>query len=175
MPEVFVGIGSNVSPATHVRRAVAELEEEFGAVVVSPVYSNPAVGFEGADFLNLVVKFETSLGAIELVDLLHEIERSCGRKRSEERWGPRTLDLDLLAYGKEVRDTPPLPRADILKRAFVLRPLADIAPDVRHPVSGETYAALWSHFEGDSKSLRRVELAEPGSDEVSKRSAGPGN
>lgn len=174
MPEVFVGIGSNVSPVMHVRRAVAELRREFGDVAISPAYRNPAVGFEGEDFLNLVARFETSLGATALVDVLHKIEKRCGRQRDEERWGPRTLDLDLLTYGKELRDVPPLPRADILKRAFVLRPLADIAPDGRHPGNGETYAALWSKFKGDSGALQRVELAEPDGSPVSKRSAGSG-
>ncbi|NNF51282.1 MAG: 2-amino-4-hydroxy-6-hydroxymethyldihydropteridine diphosphokinase, partial [Gammaproteobacteria bacterium] len=98
MSEVFVGIGSNVEPELHVQRALDELGKTFGALVVSPIYRNAAVGFEGDDFLNLVVRFHTDLDVQVLVDVLHKVEVSCGRHRGEERWGPRTLDLDLLLY-----------------------------------------------------------------------------
>lgn len=174
MPDVFVGIGSNVRPEEHVQAALAELARDFGPMVVSPVYRNPAVGFDGDDFLNLVVGFASELGVSALVSRLQAIERRCGRQRSEERWGPRTLDLDLLIYGEEVREAPPLPRADVLKRAFVIRPLAEIAPDSRHPVNGETYAELWAGFKGEAGALTRVELPEPGGIMMSKRSAGSG-
>lgn len=170
MPEVFVGIGSNVAPEVHVRLSLAELERGFGALNVSPIYRNPAVGFDGEDFYNLVVSFSTELSPAELVNKLHEVERRCGRRRSEERWGPRTLDLDLLVYGQEVSGDPALPRSDVLKRAFVLRPLAEIAPNSRHPVNGRTYAELWAAFSGDSAGLREVRLPEPESDALSKKS-----
>ena len=168
MPEVFVGIGSNVRPEAHVQLALNELESRFAPIIVSPIYRNPAVGFDGADFLNLVVGFITVMKVPALMEVLHELERRCGRQRSEERWGPRTLDLDLLIYGEDVRDAPPIPRADVLKRAFVLRPLADIAPENRHPVNGKTFAELWACFPGESGSLSEVRLPEPRSEALSK-------
>lgn len=171
MPEIFIGIGSNVEPEAHVHFALQELEQRFGVLRVSPVYRNAAVGFEGDDFLNLVVGLDTELPVPRLMALLHRLERSCGRHRGEERWGPRTLDLDLLIYGEEVRELPPLPRPDVLKRAFVLKPLAEIAPDRRHPHNGKTFAELWARFPGKGEQLKRVELPEPGAEEMSKACA----
>ncbi len=162
MPEIFVGIGSNVEPEIHVARSLEALGDAFGPLAVSPVYRNPAVGFEGDDFLNLVVAFSSTLPVDRLVEKLRQVERECGRTRSERRWGPRTLDLDLLLYGDRVCKEPPLPRADVLKRAFVLRPLAEIAADRRHPVSGRTFLEHWRAFKGSGGKLERVELPEPG-------------
>ena len=175
MPEVFVGIGSNVEPERHVRRAIAGLDSEFGPIAVSPVYRNAAVGFDGEDFLNLVVSFNTTLNVSDLVEVLRNIEQRCGRRRDEERWGPRTLDLDILLYGNEVHERPQLPRADILRRAFVLKPLADIAPEGRHPVNGKAFAELWAAFADQSQRLSKVELPEPAGASMSKRSAGEHN
>ncbi len=161
MAEVFVGIGSNVRAPRHVRSALRELAAEFGEIRASPTYRNPAFGFEGDDFLNLVVGFETNIAVDPLVERLHDIERKAGRKRAEARFGPRTLDLDLLLYDDEIHSSPPLPRPDILKRAFVLRPLADLAGGRRHPVTGRTYADHWLAFEGPRDQLKQVELSEP--------------
>lgn len=161
MAEVFVGIGSNVQAPRHIAAALRELAAEFGEITASPVYQNPALGFVGDDFLNLVTGFETSLAIEPLNERLHEIERRAGRDRQEARWGPRTLDLDLLLYGDEIRKSPPLPRPDILRRAFVLRPLADLAGQLRHPLTGKTYAEHWAVFEGPPGQLTRVELSEP--------------
>lgn len=142
---VFVGVGSNVEPVRHVRAAVTALRERFGSLEVSPVYRSRPVGFEGEDFLNLVVGFE-SVESPEAIDaLLGEIERANGRGRDAPRFAPRTLDLDLLLYGDAIirRDGLCLPRREILEYAFVLRPLADIAGSRRHPLTGETFEALW--------------------------------
>ena len=94
MTEVFVGIGSNVEPEKHVRQAVQLMGERFGRLKLSPVYRNKAVGFEGDDFLNLVVAFDTALDVQELNAALDVIERDCGRERGAARFSPRTLDLD---------------------------------------------------------------------------------
>ncbi len=168
MTEAFVGLGSNIQPRRHLRAALVELRGAFGEVAASPVYQNPAVGFAGDDFLNLVVRLETELSLAKLILRLQAIEARCGRERSEERWGPRTLDLDLLTFGDQVSEQPPLPRADVLKRAFVLRPLAELAPAVRHPVDGRTYAELWAAFDQANCSLKLVDLREPGEPRQSK-------
>lgn len=168
MPEAFVGIGSNVQPRRHILAALSELRGAFGAIKVSPTYRNPAVGFDGDDFFNLVIRLDTELALEELLERLQEIEIRCGRTRSEQRWGPRTLDLDLLTYGDLVSSNPVLPRGDVLERAFVLRPLAELAPDARHPVNGRTYTELWASFEQTDCLLTPVELREPGAREQSK-------
>lgn len=159
MTEVFVGIGSNVQPEKHVRQAVELLRERFGGVRLSPVYKNRAVGFEGDDFLNLVAAFESGLSVVELTTELDGIEVLCGRERSARKFSPRTLDLDLLLYGDTVSEKPVrLPRKEILKYAFVLKPLADLAGDRLHPETGRRYAEHWEKFMGEGEAMTRVEL-----------------
>lgn len=160
MTEVFVGIGSNVEPERRVREAVARLRRRFGALRLSPVYRNPAVGFRGDDFLNLVAAFASRESAAAVHAVLDEIERQCGRVRGGPRFAPRTLDLDLLLYGDLVTDTPVrLPRPEILKYAYVLKPLVDLAPEHRHPVSHRSFAELWRDFAGKDQPLAAVTLS----------------
>lgn len=158
MTEVFVGIGSNVEPERHVRQAVQLMRARFGALRLSPVYRNKAVGFEGDDFLNLVAAFDTALDVRELNTALDEIERACGRERGAARFSPRTLDLDLLLYGERVDAASKLPRKEILEYAFVLKPLADLVPRHRHPVSGRSYADHWAKFAGDHREMHTLHL-----------------
>jgi 2-amino-4-hydroxy-6-hydroxymethyldihydropteridine diphosphokinase len=154
MPEIFVGIGSNVEPERHIRTAVQLLRERFGKLRVSPVYRNPAVGFDGDDFFNLVASFKSDAGFEQVHTILEQIEASCGRIRGGPRYAPRTLDIDLLLYGDLVRETAPvLPRKDLLRYAFVLKPMVDIAPDHRHPVTGRSFAAHWAEFDASAQPL----------------------
>lgn len=159
MTRIFVGIGSNVEPERRVRDAVRRLRQRFGAVQLSPVYRNPAVGFKGDDFLNLVVAFASAESAADVHAALDDIERQCGRVRGGPRFAPRTLDLDLLLYGDVVSAAPVrLPRAEILKYAYVLKPLTDLAPEQRHPLSGRTFAAHWREFNAAGQPLVAVTL-----------------
>lgn len=157
---VYVGIGSNIEPERHIPHAIRLLRERFGEMRVSPVYECPAVGFDGADFLNLVVGFDSDADIPALQQALRCIESHCGRVRGE-RTASRTMDLDLLLYGDAVYDTPEvyLPRSDIMRYAFVLKPLADIAPNERHPREGRRYAELWAEFDDVDQPLRRVDMA----------------
>ncbi len=149
MTRVFVAAGSNVEPERNLERAVEELRREFPDVRFSPWYRNHAEGFAGDDFINLVAEFDTPLSVHELVSCLHRIEELCGRPRAAPRWAPRTMDLDVLLYGEMVCDEPQLklPRPDLLKRAYMLGPLADLAPALMHPTSGKTIAELWERFD----------------------------
>ena len=158
MPEVYVALGSNVEPEHHLELALGELEAAFGLLTMSGVYRNAAVGFEGDDFLNLVVGFSSTGSARAIVEQLDIIESSCGRERGEARFAPRTLDLDLLLYGDDIVDEPELrlPRPEILEYSFVLKPLADIAGERRHPVNGQTFAELWAEFDHDQHPLMPV-------------------
>jgi 2-amino-4-hydroxy-6-hydroxymethyldihydropteridine diphosphokinase len=161
MPEVFVAAGSNVEPERHLALAAAELERAFGAVRFSPWYRNKAVGFEGDDFINFVVGFTTALPVDAVVAKLREIETLCGRPRNAAKWAPRTMDLDILLYGDLECDQPQLrlPRPDLLKRPYMLGPLADIAPQLRHPTAGASIAELWERFDRSAHPLEEVPAA----------------
>jgi 2-amino-4-hydroxy-6-hydroxymethyldihydropteridine diphosphokinase len=144
MHRAWLSLGSNLEPERHLRAALAELRARFGALVVSPAYRFAAVGFEGPDFINLAAGLDSDLGAIELDDWLHRLEDRHGRRRDVPRYSSRTLDVDIVLFDDLVMEGPghlQLPRKE-LAEAFVLKPLADIAPDLRHPVNGETLRSL---------------------------------
>ena len=131
MTRAFLGLGSNLGDRwAHLRRAVAALPD---VVAVSPVYeTDPVGGPEGqGPYLNVVVQLETDLAPRALLELGRRLEREAGRVRAE-RWGPRTLDVDVLLVGREQVDEPDLqvPHPRMWERAFVLVPLADLAPDL---------------------------------------------
>jgi len=142
--DVFISVGSNVDAERHVRFALAALTERLGRIEVSPCYANPAVGFAGDDFLNLVVRTETTLPPATVIGLLREIEWAGGRVASAMRWGPRALDIDLLLYGSAVEPALRIPRSDVLRAAYVLCPLTDLAPTLRHPVTGQRLRDVWT-------------------------------
>lgn len=145
MTTVLLSLGSNVQPQRYLGLAVAVLRERFGSLLVSPAYLTPAVGFDGPDFLNNAVMLQTSMPLLELDDWLHAVEDAHGRDRSGPRYSDRTLDIDIVYYGDVVCEGPGhlrLPRPE-LKHAFVLKPLADIAPDFVDPVTGRSLTAMW--------------------------------
>ena len=152
MSTAWLSLGSNQSPAGNLAGAARALREEFGDVVFSPVYRTPAVGFEGPDFLNAAAAIESDLDPFALNDWLHALEDAHGRDRSGPRFGDRPLDIDIVFYDDLILEGPghlQLPR-DELRHAFVLRPLAEIAPDFIEPRSGRTLAAMWaSHPDRD--------------------------
>lgn len=148
MSRACLSLGSNLDPVRHLRIAVAALRERFGEgrVVVSPAYRFPAVGFEGPDFVNAAAVVETDLDPQALNDWLHALEDANGRDRSGPRYGDRTLDIDIVLFDDRVIDGPGhlrVPR-DELRHAFVLKPLAEIAPDMVHPGVGRTLQVLWA-------------------------------
>lgn len=161
MARVHVSLGSNVNREANLSFALELLQRSFGELAVSPVYESDAVGFEGEPFFNLVVVFDTDCGVDELVAAFHELEADCGRTRGDTGLGPRALDVDLLTYGDWSGRTGgvDLPRDDVTRYAFVLRPLAEIAPRDTHPVLGVSYAQLWrEHPDNGLARMRRVEL-----------------
>jgi 2-amino-4-hydroxy-6-hydroxymethyldihydropteridine diphosphokinase len=160
MAKVFVSVGSNVERERHIALALELLAERFGELQRSNVYESAAVGFDGDPFFNLVVAFESGAEPREIVSSLHEIERRCGRERGAKRFGPRTMDLDLLLVGDRVMrdESIVLPHEEISTQAFVLRPLTELAGECRHPVSGDTLAAMWSRLQSSMGSLRKVDF-----------------
>ena len=161
MRAVYVAAGSNVEPEENLSTALASLRRYFPDLRCSRAYANRAVGFEGPDFINLVVGFTTDLGLPELLAILHEVESHCGRGRTAPKWAPRRMDLDLLLFGDEVGefDGAVVPRPDLLRRAFMLGPLAEIAPTVCLPTTGQTIAQLWAEFDHSGHDLRPVVIA----------------
>lgn len=148
MERVYLSLGSNLESRRYLNAALDELRARFGALAVSPAYRSRSVGFDGADFVNLAVGLDTDLEPELLNDWLHALEDRHGRRRDVPRYADRTLDVDIVLYGERVLDGPghlQIPRRE-LQHAFVLKPLADIAPQARHPVSGRTMAELWAAF-----------------------------
>jgi 2-amino-4-hydroxy-6-hydroxymethyldihydropteridine diphosphokinase len=154
MPEVFVGLGSNIEAETNLRWALGELEQHFGSLRCSSVYRSPALGFDGPQFLNMVVGFATESSADEVESILSSLEHARGRDQAD-RSGSRTLDLDLLLLGERVDATRRLPRVDVLAYPFVLAPLAELAPALRHPVTGAIIGEAWAASPKDTIELER--------------------
>lgn len=160
MTTVLLSLGSNVQPRRHLHAAVAALAERFGAIAISPAYRTPAVGFDGPAFLNNAVAIETDLDLDTLDAWAHALEDRHGRDRSGPRFSDRTLDIDVVFYGDLIVEGPGhlrIPRPE-LKHAFVIKPLADIAPDFVDPVSGLTLAALWRAHRQFGDAFEVVEL-----------------
>lgn len=146
MPQCALGLGGNLGDVRDcLRRALAQLQQEVGTVRrVSPVYRTTPVGPHAqAPFLNAAAIVETGRDPLSVLAGLHEIEGRLGRTRTT-RWGPRTIDLDLLLYDQAQihSDRIDVPHPGCLYRRFVLDPLADVAPDWRHPEAGLSIAAL---------------------------------
>ena len=160
MTQVFVALGGNIEPEARLPRAARALRERFPGARFSAVYRNPAYGFEGADFYNAVAGFDTTLTVDALLDELQAIEALCGRSRHDAKWAPRAMDIDLLLYGGHVgpSEAGELPRKDLLRRDYMLGPLAALAPQVVHPLAGRTIGELWRERAGLPHRLERLAL-----------------
>ncbi|MGD9841896.1 MAG: 2-amino-4-hydroxy-6-hydroxymethyldihydropteridine diphosphokinase, partial [Steroidobacteraceae bacterium] len=136
------------------------LKRRLGEVRVSRAYRNPSVGFEGPEFVNLVIGFEAELTLTEVLSILQAVEGLCGRARKAPKFEPRTMDLDLLLYGDMVCATHAitLPRPDLIKRAYMLGPLAELAPQFMHPTLRRTIDDLWQGFDQAAHPMTVVEL-----------------
>jgi 2-amino-4-hydroxy-6-hydroxymethyldihydropteridine diphosphokinase len=158
--KAFIGAGSNINRDDNIRSGIRAMCEQFSTVEVSSVYETSAVGFEGDNFYNLIVSLETDLTPLELQQKLHQIENEFGRTRGGPRYVSRTLDLDLLLYDDLVceEDGLEIPREDVIKFAFVLLPLSEMAGELLHPVLKQSYADLWQNFDQSDQELWVVEL-----------------
>ncbi len=155
MADVFLSIGSNIDREKHIRSCLAALRDAFGDIELSSIYESESVGFKGDNFYNMVVKITTDKPVGALLAKLRFIEDANGRVRGGERFSARTLDIDILTYNDvcgEI-DSVKLPRDEILTNAFVLWPLAEIAPDALHPCEKKSYRQLWDEFDQNSQKL----------------------
>jgi 2-amino-4-hydroxy-6-hydroxymethyldihydropteridine diphosphokinase len=160
---VFVAAGSNLEPEKHLARAAAEIMHSWHDAHFSRAYRNAAVGFDGPEFINLVTGFTTAQPLDAVIARLRAIETQCGRPRYAPKWASRTMDLDVLLFGDLVEKTTEytLPRPDLLKRPYMLGPLAEIAPDVVHPVEGRKIRDLWEKFDHGGHVMSPVPLDLP--------------
>ncbi len=157
VPTIYLGIGSNIDPKKNLEFALKELQKRFGRLDKSSVYRSKAYGFDGDDFLNMVVALDSGLTPIEVHTQLEDIQRIAGRDHDARGLSSRTLDIDLLLYDDLVADEPPirLPRADVLRFSFVLGPLAEIAPELQHPETHQSYQEHWNNFDSASHPITR--------------------
>lgn len=148
MVRCYISIGSNIDADRNVLSAIDALRHRFGDCDVSPLYKTPAEGFDGDDFVNAVVGFSTDCPAEEVFLILRQIEDAHGRVRGQEKFSPRTLDLDLLLYGEAIiqADRFDVPRDEIERYPFVLKPLCDLCPDCLYPLTGESYQSMWTRM-----------------------------
>lgn len=155
---VFLGIGSNIERERYITAGLDALHDLFGDLSLSSVYDSAAVGFDGQPFLNLVACVVTTLSLPELALALRHIERAHGRLENSPRFSPRQLDIDILTYNEEVGVIAgvELPRGEILENAFVLCPMAELAPEGLHPAKRQRYADLWEAFDQASQPLQKV-------------------
>lgn len=157
---VYVAAGSNIDPERNLAKALELVGAHFGALKISRAYRNAAVGFDGPDFVNLVVGFETREPLDAVVTALREIEEQCGRPRLAPKWASRSMDLDILLYGDRVCDEPglKLPRPGLLIRAFMLGPLAEIAGETLHPTLRRPIGELWAEFDQQAHPMHAVPI-----------------
>ena len=160
MHRVYIGIGSNINRDVNIKGGINAIRQQFENVVISSIYESRAYGFKGDNFYNLVAGFDSTLSLEELTEKLRAIEYSFGRKRQEEKFLSRTLDIDLLLYDDLVRhdDEYDLPRQDISDYSFVLCPLAEIAGTQRHPELRITYHELWERYNDKNLELWKVDI-----------------
>ena len=160
MTLAYVSGGSNLDAEQNLLRAAHELKGAYPGARFSGVYRNAAIGFEGPEFLNFVAELaaEGEPGALKAE--LERIEGLCGRPRYAPKWAPRTMDLDILLFGDRVQELPGLilPRPQLTNWAFMLGPLAELAPDTLHPTDHRSIGALWRAFDQRAHPLVPVPL-----------------
>lgn len=148
MAKILLGLGSNVDPENNLAQGIHALRALDAQLTCSPVYQSRAEGFDGDDFLNLVVLLDFEISLEQLSTGIASIEERFGRDRNEPRFSAKTLDIDILLFNNLVgqfgRIT--LPREEITANAFVLKPLADLSPDLIHPIEQVTISALWKNL-----------------------------
>jgi 2-amino-4-hydroxy-6-hydroxymethyldihydropteridine diphosphokinase len=162
MARLYVSLGSNVDRHHYVNTGLMALESLFGELTLSSLFASKAVGFDGAEFYNMVVGASTKLTIEAVTKALRDIEFANGREIDAKKYSPRTLDLDLLLFDDLVIDTPAqIPRAEITENAFVLWPLAEVAPFLKHPILNESYQQLWQMYDKSKQQLTIVDFSWP--------------
>ena len=163
MTRVYVAAGSNIEPEENLARACEEIAHTWPDAIFSRAYRNKAVGFDGPDFLNMVIGFRTTLPIDSVIARLRAIEVHCGRPRYAPKWASRTMDLDILLFGALIEKTTDytVPRPDLLKRPYMLGPMAELASHEIHPTAHRTIGELWKEFDRDEHDMVPVSIMLP--------------
>jgi 2-amino-4-hydroxy-6-hydroxymethyldihydropteridine diphosphokinase len=160
MSTAYLSLGSNVNARSNILAGIAALRKAFNNVRLSPAYQTRAVGFDGDDFINLTASVETALQPLELKKFLNELEDRHGRVRNVAKFSNRTLDVDILLYDDLYLVSPliEIPRAEIMVFTHVLKPLADLAPKLLHPVCRKTIAEIWQAHSARGTPFKLISL-----------------
>ena len=163
MPALVFCIGSNENAAANIRRALTELESRFGPLRCSNVYRSAAVGFDGADFLNLAVLAETGETVAKVVAWLKRLELRMGRDPAKPSFSSRPIDIDVFVPGATdgAHGSLTVSHREALDNAFVLRPLAELLPKHKMRATGPDLSRLWRDFDKSRQPLTPVELESP--------------
>ena len=156
MAAIFIGIGSSIDRHENIRRGVRLLQANFGELNLSNVFESEAVGFDGGNFYNLVAELNSDLTIEQVIQTLKNIEVQLGRPEKAIKYAPRTLDLGLLLYDSKIVTALDIPRSEITKNAFVLQPLAELAPNLMHPILAVSYQQLWLEYPSNKQKLWKI-------------------
>ncbi|MCH8552490.1 MAG: 2-amino-4-hydroxy-6-hydroxymethyldihydropteridine diphosphokinase [Natronospirillum sp.] len=158
--EVLLGLGSNTDRERHLQLGLQSLQSTFGSVECSQVYESAAVGFDGQPFYNAVAAIQTDWDIDQLNQWLKKLEDQYGRDRTQPKFSNRNLDIDILTFGRLSGQVAGilLPRAECFRHAFVLRPLAELRPQMTIPGEDRTWADLWLQIGHDLQPLRTADL-----------------
>lgn len=157
MAQIFIGIGSSIDKRENIRQGILLLKECFGELRLSSVFESEAVGFKGGTFYNLVAELSSDLTIELIITTLKNIEIQLGRPLNAIKYAARTLDLDLLLYDQHIDEKRDIPRAEITENAFVLQPLAELAPTLLHPILAVSYKCLWEKYPANKQKLWKIE------------------
>lgn len=160
MHTVALSLGSNITPEPHLREALDALQLRYGHLRTSSVFESESVGFNGANFLNMVALIETEETLPALAQFFKVYEDEHGRQRSRPKFSGRTVDIDILTFGQSsgVIDGIQLPRAEIVDNAYVLWPLSQVCFEEVHPTLGQTYGALWESYDKKRQKLWSIDF-----------------
>ena len=160
MSQIFIGVGSNVDRERNITSCISKLKGSYQSFSMSPIYETESMGFSGPNFYNLVCKFETDEKLLDLKLNLNNIEMVHGRTHGETKFSSRTLDIDILYYDSLVIETDNItvPRDEIIRYDFVLRPLVDIAPDFIHPKEKLTNQEILNTYDIEKLIINTVKI-----------------
>jgi len=162
MAEIFISLGTNVEREHHLNSGLVALQQAFGVLKLSSLFESEAVGFLGQPFYNMVIGIRTEQSIAQVAKLLRDIEFQHGRPINAKKYSPRTLDLDLLLCDQLILQQPvQIPRDEITRNAFVLWPLAELAPTHLHPILKTSYQQLWQAFDRSSQQIAKVPFSWP--------------
>ncbi|WP_339858493.1 2-amino-4-hydroxy-6-hydroxymethyldihydropteridine diphosphokinase [Pseudohongiella acticola] len=160
MSLLTLSLGSNQQADHHIRAALDALQADYGTLQISSVFESRAVGFDGNNFLNMVVAVDTDMALATVSARIKALETEHGRVRGGPRFSPRTLDIDILTYADCVGDYDGivLPRPEITENAFVLWPMSQLCGDLTDPHTGLSYATLWQRYDKSRQVLWPIDF-----------------